>query len=85
MLSLVVERMHILLKRFSRIGECGSVRDGCHGQLRRFNALASHEMADGPPAEHEIVGNDPPVTAPPDRFGTHYGTAAVAAEFQQAG
>lgn len=50
------------------------------GEFRGFDFIAVHQMKNGLAAADEIVGDDPPVTAPPQRFRAHDGTSSLPAQ-----
>lgn len=45
--------------------------DLTHCQASRFQTAIAHDVENGFATGDKIVGNDPAVTAPPHRFGTH--------------
>ena len=49
-----------------RIDEHGTLGLRHFGQRRRFDAAESHQMKDAPAIMEEVIGDDPPMTAPPD-------------------
>jgi hypothetical protein len=46
--------------------------DGAWREHRPINAIAKN-VEDALSGANEIIGDDPPMTAPPDRFCTHDG------------
>lgn len=63
-----------------RIDKAMSFRHRRFGQRRRLDARRPHQMKDAPVAMEEIIGDDPSMTAPPDRLGTHDGAPSVQAQ-----
>src|SRR5215208_2912912 len=61
-----------------RIGDCRGVR-----KHRRLELPGSKDMEDRVAGGEQIVRDNPAVTSPPDRFGTHYSRNAPAAELDE--
>lgn len=66
-----------------RIDKAISCRHRRLGQRRRLDARGPHQMKDIPAGMQEIIGDDPSMTAPPNRLGTHDGAPSVQAHIPQ--
>ena len=70
-----------LLPSACRIDDCLiGLDEGAGGQASWFHAIGCHEVKHGFAARDQVVGDNPPMTAPPHSFRAHDGAASEAAQ-----
>ncbi len=68
----------------SRVGdEVGWLNRCAFRQMGGFYPVMSHQVQNGFTVYQQVVGNDAPVTAPPDGLGTHDGTSVFPTQCDQ--